>query len=129
MNRKSILMTTGILGAVAMGAFIPSAEAQGAFKTLKPIDGVSLDVGTKRVVGYYVADKNGCQLTLMMGERAIEDEVPAFSAARLKQTVAANASARVETPEGETLEFACQPKAASMTVRVLKTVAYKRTDR
>jgi hypothetical protein len=53
----------------------------------------------------------------------VGDEVPASSAARLLQSVAANGTARVDTAEGESLELACQPGATAMTVRLLTQVA------
>ncbi len=113
------------LAALALGATAPvtlAADLTGP-KTLFPTHGVSVDVGSKRVIGYFVADNGTCNLTFMMSDKQSGDDVPASSAARLKQVVASNSSAIVDTAEGESLELACQPGATAMTVRLLKQVA------
>lgn len=128
MNRSTRHFTNGIsaiaavlaLGTSASGTY--AAELTGP-KTVFPSHGVSIDVGSKHVVGYFIADNGTCNLTLLMGDKLAGDDVPASSAARLKQVVAGNSSAVVDTAEGESLELACQPGATAMTVRLLKQVA------
>ena len=121
---RRLFMAVGAAVAAALILSGPVAAESGV-KTLRPLDGVSLDVGSKRVVGFYVASAHACSLTLMMGELLVEDQEPAGSAARLQQTLAPNTLARLDTTDGESLEFACQPGAATMTVRLLKQVAFK----
>lgn len=117
--------TLAASAAFAFGATAPIALAADLTgpKTLFPTHGVSVDVGSKRVVGYFVANNGTCNLTFLMSDKQAGDDVPASSAARLKQVVASNSSAIVDTAEGESLELACQPGASSMTVRLLKQVA------
>jgi hypothetical protein len=122
--RVSTRVAAGVAAAFSIlaGASAANAEDQGA-KTLFPTHGVSIDVGSKRVIGYFVASNNTCNLTFLMSDKQVGDEVPANSAGRLQQSVAANGKARIDTAEGESLELACQPGATAMTVRLLTQVA------
>lgn len=128
MNRSTRLSSRAILTLSAILAM--SAGATGAIaaeltgpKTLYPTHGISLDVGSKRVVGYFTADNGTCNLTFLMSDKQAGDDVSPTSAARLKQIVASNGAAVVDTAEGESLELVCQPGASAMTVRLLKQVA------
>ena len=92
-------------------------------KTLKPLTGISFGVGSKRIVGYFVGDTQVCNLTLMMGDSMEGDEVPTSTPTRILQTIAQNDKARVDTTEGEPIEFSCEAGATAMTVQVLRNVA------
>ena len=108
---------------MAQVAIPARAEDTTAEKMLKPLAGISFGVGSKRVVGYFVADAHACNLTLMMGDSMASDEVPTSSPTRILQTIAPNSMARVDTTEGESFEFSCKSGATAMTVRMLTDVA------
>ena len=91
--------------------------------TLKPLTGINLNIGSKKIAGYFVANANVCNLTLMVGESMVGDEVPTSTPARIQQTIAPNDIGRLDTVEGESLEFGCRPGATAMTVSVLRQVA------
>lgn len=112
----SNLALTGLSASVAL------AGGSGA-QTVRSGHGISLDVGSKHVVGYFLADAKACHVTLLMGDRTIGDEVPDRTAARIRQTVAPNGVARIETAEGEALELACNAEASGLSVRVRTSVA------
>lgn len=109
--------------ALAFGTLTAQAEEASSVKTLYPLHGVSIDIGSKHVVGYYVARGDSCNLTVLMSDKSASDDVPASSAARLQHVIVANGTTRIDTAEGESLELACQPQASALTVRVLKQVA------
>lgn len=123
-KRKSLRVLSSALGAFILAAGVTGAHAEdtAGTKTFRQLDGVSINVGSKRMVGYFLAQNYSCNLTLFMSDQQAEDEVP-NSAARVRQVLAANSSARIDTAEGESLELACQPGASGMTVRLLKQVA------
>jgi hypothetical protein len=128
MNSSSRLLRAVAASAIAAlslltGSFAAQAEEASSVKTLYPLHGVSIDVGSKRVIGYYVARGDTCNLTVLMSDKQVGDDVPESSAARLQQSVAANGTARIDTAQGESLELACQPGAAALTVRLLTQVA------
>jgi hypothetical protein len=108
---------------VAQATIPARAEATSPNKILKPLAGISFGVGSKRVVGYFVAAANACNLTLMLGDSMASDEVPTSSPMRILQTIAPNSMARVDTNEGESFEFSCKSGATAMTVRMLTAVA------
>lgn len=123
-KRVSVRVAAGIAGVLAIlagAAGANAADAAGA-KTVLPTHGVSIDVGSKRVIGYFVAKDNACNLTFLMSDKPVDDVVPT-SAARMQQVIAANGTARIDTAEGESLELVCQPAASAMTVRLLTQVA------
>ena len=111
---------------VAVSAhLVPAAAGEAStVANLKPRQGVSLEVGTKRAVGYFLADSRLCNLTLLVADR-LEDGAPAIpgAATRLQFEVAAGADVKVETGTGKALVFGCATNAASMSVRVLSQVA------
>jgi hypothetical protein len=55
--------------------------------TMKPLHGISLDVGTKRAVSYFLSKNALCKLTLMVGEAFTDDEVPADTATRFNVSI------------------------------------------
>ena len=127
MNRSKQPSQTAVAlcaAAVICVAAIPSrAEDVTLGKTLKPLTGISFGVGSKRIVGYFVGDTQVCNLTLMMGDSMEGDEVPTSTPTRILQTIAPNDKARVDTTEGESIEFSCKAGATAMTVQVLRNVA------
>lgn len=101
---------------------LPAAAEGAEIATLKPRQGISLDLGSKRAVGYFLADSRLCNLTLLVADRLQEDAIPGV-ATRLQFDVAAGADVKVETGTGKTLVFACATDAARMSVSLLSQVA------
>ena len=84
---------------------------------------MSFNVGSKRAVGYYLAEGGICNLTVLMADNGVNDEVKG-AATRVSIPVIPKKSARIDTAEGKTLEFTCAPSAQGMTVSMLEKVAY-----
>jgi hypothetical protein len=113
----------GLVGTCSVFQGATPALADERTVTFKPLAGFSLDVGSKRVVGYYQADAGECALTLMIADAMIGDDVPAFAPVRLYQSVAPGDTATVDAPEGKSLQVICKIAARAMTARVLNNVA------
>ena len=62
--------------------------------TMKPLQGVSFDIGTKRAVSYFLSDNDACKLTLTLAEVVPDDEVNGLTAVRM---TAPSKSARLHT--------------------------------
>jgi len=92
--------------------------------TFKPLHGVSLHLGSKHAIGYFVKGDNACQLTLVVGEEPIGDDVPAVTPTRFSAAIEAGRSARFDTGSGTQLQFSCAPSATAMSVESLDQVAY-----
>jgi hypothetical protein len=124
-SRSSLRATSaGALSLLVCGLSLTPAVAQSpGVQTVRPGHGISLDVGSKHVVGYFLADGQSCHVTLMMSDRSVEDEVPQRTAARISQTVQPYAVARVDTAEGESLELSCHAGAEGLGVLVKTSLA------
>lgn len=120
------IKTKGVVAALAtiMTLASTAAVSAGEAVSLKMAarHGVSFDVGSKRAVSYYLAEGGVCNLTVLMAESTVEDEVKG-AATRVTIPVIPTRSARIDTAEGKTLEFRCAPSAQTMTVKVLGQVA------
>lgn len=115
-----VLASAVAVSAIAGGAV---AETAASMATLKPRQGISLDVGSKRAVGYFLADSRICNLTLLVADRLVDDKVGIPAATRLQFEVAAGSDVRVDTTEGKVLAFACATDAKSMRVEKLDQLA------
>lgn len=121
-------MTTFMRGAGLAAVLVLSTAIGGVSAmadSFKPLQGVSLHMGTKHAVGYFVAENDVCQLTLVVGDEIREDDVlPKTGSARFRAAVGSGKTARIDTGSGTELEFKCAPGATAMSVSTLKQVAY-----
>ncbi|MGQ0446701.1 MAG: hypothetical protein ACT4O2_16675 [Beijerinckiaceae bacterium] len=92
--------------------------------TMKPLQGVSFDFGTKRAVSYFLRDGNACKLTLMLAELGRGEEVNGPAATRVTAAIEAGKAAHLDTVEGKTLEFKCLGGARVMRVEASNQAAY-----
>jgi hypothetical protein len=85
---------------------------------MKPLQGVSFDIGTKRAVSYFLSDGDTCKLTLMLAEVVYGDEVNGLAVTRLTVAVEADKAVHLDTAEGKSLELKCQAGAQVMSINV-----------
>jgi|JRHI01.1.fsa_nt_gi hypothetical protein len=123
---SAIAKSAGVAAVLALSvlAVAANATAQSTPVNFKPNQGVSLHLGQKHAVGYFLTDNGLCQLTLVVGDEIKGDELPATVSARFRATVEAGKTARFDTGSGTELRFTCTPGAVAMTVEPLKQVAY-----
>lgn len=121
---------SGLLaGAVAASMALASAsraDEAPPVKLLAPAKGVSLDLGAKRLVGYYQAVGGQCDLTVMVGERLTDDDAIPSAPSRMAVSVAPGDAVVVDSGEGQSLAFVCAGGAVAMKVKALERVAYAR---
>ena len=87
-RRKSAVFVIAFVGISATaGLGMAQAADPASLLTMKPLEGVSFDIGTKRAVSYFLSDGNSFELTLMLAEVVHGDEVNGLTATRV--TVAA----------------------------------------
>ncbi len=92
--------------------------------TMKPLQGVSFDIGTNRAVSYFLNDDGGCTLTLTLAEIAHDDEVNGLTATRITVAIVSGKAANLDTAKGKSVQFKCQAGARVMSVEVLDHSAY-----
>jgi hypothetical protein len=122
----AITRSVGVAAVLALSALVGAGAAVSDASTtsFKPLQGVSLHLGSKHAIGYFVKSEGVCQLTLVVGEEPVGDVVPTLTPARFSAAIDAGRSARFDTGEGTVLQFGCAPSATAMTVDKLDQVAY-----
>ena len=118
---------------IATLAFAAMAACHGALPvrageaaiSVGPAKGISMLVGTKRAIGYYVADAGACDLTLMIAEKFFNDDTVIPTATRVRSVIGAGTTAHVDSIDGASLAFTCASGAKSMTVETYDRVAYQ----
>jgi hypothetical protein len=113
----------GVLAAAELGTL--KAADSSPILTMKPLQGISFDVGTKRAVSYFLREDGMCKLVLTLAEAPIWDEPSRFAATRFEAAIDAGKATRYDSPEGKSLDFACLAGAQSMSVEALDEVAVK----
>jgi len=117
----AIVLSAAItLGTVATSASAFDATNAHVFKAAR---GVSLDAGTKKIVGYYTSKDGICNVTLMVGDMPDADGHVSASVSRINLSVTAGANARAYTSEGKALALTCATGTKLMTIRVLEETA------
>ena len=118
------LATLAFAAVAASHGALPVRAGDSAI-SVGPAKGITLLVGTKRAVGYYVADAGACDLTLMVAETYLNEDTVIPTATRIRSVIGAGTTAHVETLDGASLAFTCATGATSMTVEKYDRVAYQ----
>lgn len=126
--RKHLVTVAFAALAVSHGA-APAGAANRSSLRVEPAKGISLDVGSKHAVAYFLAANGGCNLTLMLSDVFTEDDQSIPSAARVNVAIGAGTTARIDTVDGPSLAFQCTPGAAAMSVETVDRVAYEPMQR
>jgi hypothetical protein len=117
-----------IAGAAGLSASVGHAGEFSSATVVKPKAGLSFPVGSKQAVGYFLAERGGCDLTLLIGDagEAASEAAKGGSASRFSTLVAAGRTARIDTADGPSVEFFCSTGASFLTTRVFDRIAYSR---
>jgi len=119
---NKLILTAFAIAGLGLSGSAASAGSSDAL-TMKPVHGISFDVGSKRAVSYFQNDRGLCNLTLMVAEAMNGDEVPSDTAARFEIAIDAGKTTRLDTAEGKSLDFACTANAQAMSVKVVDQIA------
>jgi hypothetical protein len=87
--------------------------------TIRPLQGVSLDIGTKRTVSFFLSEGDACKLTLTLADVLRDDEVNGLTATRMTVAIDSGKAAQIDTAEGKSLVFKCQTGAQAMSIAFL----------
>jgi hypothetical protein len=116
----SVLAAAITLGTATFGAHAAETSNSHVFKAAR---GVSLDVGSKKIAGYYLSKDGICDVTLMVADLPDVDGNVSAAISRINLPVKAGSNARVYTSEGKALTLTCSTGTKLMTVRHLEEVA------
>ena len=122
LKNRIALASFAILG-LAHGA-LPVAAGDRTSIRVAPLKGISVTAGTKQAIGYYVAEKGACNLTLMLSEIFRETDAAIPTATRVSMSVRAGTTTRVDSLEGPALSFTCAPGATALLISARDRVSY-----
>jgi len=119
------IVTAAFGAALCLAASMsPSAAESRSPTTMKPLKAISLDVGSKHVVGYFLNAEGQCKLTLMIADAARdESSEPSAQIMRLRLMVEPGRAALVDTTDGRLLQFGCEGDAQAMNASLLDQMA------
>ena len=127
-SSKSVVaaVSFAVAGLAGLNATTGHAGEFSSATVVKPKAGLSFPLGSKQAVGYFLAERGGCDLTLLVGEagEAAADAEKGGSASRFTTLVAAGRTARMDTADGPSVEFFCSTGASFLTTRVIDRLAY-----
>jgi hypothetical protein len=119
---KNTFAMTVLAGVLSTNA-VTSARAEDATWTLKPLNGLSFDVGAKRALSYFLSETGQCKLTLIVANQMLGDEVPTDTPVRFDVAIDAGKDARLDTAEGKSLRFNCAAQTQFVKVTEIQQVA------
>ncbi|MCZ7596085.1 MAG: hypothetical protein M5U16_15225 [Hyphomicrobium sp.] len=119
--KKGAVVAAMLVGFTSIGAGIAASEPS---TTFKPLHGISLHVGSKHAVGYFMPKNGVCELTLVVGEEPANEEILGVTPTRFRASVKAGQHVRFDTGEGKELAFYCAQSATAMSVSTMQQTAY-----
>jgi hypothetical protein len=124
MTLSKIATVTALTGFFfAQAAVVKAADAQSVL-IMQPMHGASFDLGSKRVVGYFLSKNGTCRLVLTMAEEPKWDsDVTTFQATRFEAAIPGGKATRYNSEEGPALDFTCQLGAQSISVSRVDQIA------
>jgi len=109
--------------AATLGAAAPAISGETGRVVLDPAKGHSLEIGSGKAVGYYLAKDGNCKLTLTFAPKGNTEGVKG-AGTRVSFLVAPGDKGMVESPEGKSVMFFCERDAKHMSVVPFKRIAY-----
>lgn len=121
--RRLTVVLLAAAGLVASAGY--AAAEDNMVRTVKPYQGIMLDVGSKQLGGYFSQVDGHCKLNVIVADAYREYRTPtADSTMRVQMTVDVDKPARLDTAEGKLVQFDCLNGAQAMKATVLDRVAY-----
>jgi hypothetical protein len=110
--------TALFLGSLATGASgeppsLPDGQAR-----FEPIQAITYEFGSKLTTGYFLEQGGTCVVTLMLTEKSDPENPLGLSPTRVRLTLSPGQIAGFDSEEGRSLNFTCEPGAATLLVDV-----------
>jgi hypothetical protein len=120
---RNILLSASFIAALALNGTPSQAAAASSTLTMKPLHGISFDVGSERAVSYFLSEAGQCKLVVTLAQAPDADAPAAFTATRFEAAIHAGKATRYTEAGGKTVEFECAADAAAMAVTPIDQVA------
>jgi hypothetical protein len=122
MNSIKTFRIAAALAGLSLNA-VSICHADDGIRTMKPLQAVSFDIGSKRAVSYFLSEQGHCKLALAVADRMIGDEVPDDTPVRFDVDIDAGKDARFDTADGNSLHFACGAETRVVVISEVPQVA------
>lgn len=91
-----------------------AAVAEVRSLVVTPGKGVSFYMGSKHGITHFVPEDGACKLTVAIGEKPDQEGMNPTGTSRVVMSVVPGKPAKVETSEGQSLVFTCNPDLKTM---------------
>jgi len=118
-----ITVAAALTGLFAIQASAARADEDVSILAIQPLQAVNFDRGDEHIVGYYLSENGQCRLVLTRAAAPSPETPTTFTATRVEAVVAAGASTRYVSPDGNAFEFACTTDALALNVRTVERLA------
>ncbi len=109
------LTTAALLSTIALGP-VHAFEAKEVV-TVKPGNGMSFKVGSKKAITYFNENSGHCDVTIMLSELNPVIGNSYQSASKVKVQLVPGKSTLVESADGKALRVSCNQDAKTMTIQ------------
>jgi hypothetical protein len=123
MFRSKLSTVSAFAAAIAVSSWaFPSSAPGGSLSHLEgraqyaPIQGISYELGSKAISGYFVQQSASCHVTLMIIEKIDPEHLQPVTAGRLRLVLNPGQTAGVDSEEGRSLNLTCGNGAATLLV-------------
>jgi hypothetical protein len=120
---RKLITATAIAASLSLAAPAALLAADSPVLTMKPLQGVTFDVGVKHSVSYFLNDSGQCKLVMTLAGEPNWSDVISFTSIRFEASVPPGRNTRYNSGDGKAVEFGCQAEAQAMTVRLIEEVA------
>ena len=126
MNFATKILSAAIVAGVLMTSAAKADDINGV-KSVKPLEGVFFDVGTKHAVGYFYNEGHTCKLVLTLADAPSFDTIQTFTATREEASISAGDAARFNLSKDKAFEFTCAAEALAMKIKEIEHVIVRAT--
>jgi hypothetical protein len=120
---KGLTIATALAAVLTAAGLAPVQALDLTPQTMKPMAGMSFNLGTKHAASYFLADNGTCKLTLTVADAFDGNEVPSGTSTRFEVGIDSGKSARFDAIGGNALEFKCHVGAQAMSVETREQLA------
>jgi hypothetical protein len=120
-NGRPTLGFALVAGLMLAGLAVPTVADPWTTEELRPLRAASFELGSERILAFFVPAEGRCKATLMITETR-GDPAPSVGS-RLSLRIEPGRSATYDGREGQSLRLACRPDAAAMLTSRVKTLA------
>lgn len=118
--------TVAFTALATVALLLSTAELRAAdnssIQKMRPLQGVSIDLGKRQGIGYFLDDNGKCKLVVTVAEEPGLQDERNFTATRFEAEVPAGQATRYYASEA-VLEFACEAAAQSMEMTITQQYA------